>query len=311
MIYFLFFTVNLFNMKKLFLFIGFGLIALIFLAVILSLALTSFCGLSGEIAVIPIKGDITSSSGSFSYSMTSSQIAEKIRQADADPLINAIFLDIDSGGGSVVATKEIVYAVRETKKPVVAYIGEVGASGAYYIAAASDLVVSDEDSLTGSIGVISTSTNLEGLMEKLGVKMSILKEGEFKDMGSPYRDLTEEEEKLLQEILLQASTNFKENILEFRGDKLNSIQFYEIADGRIFTGKKAVEYGLIDFTGSRQFALKKTAELAGIKGEPALREYGEIETDFFSLLAKSGYSFGSGFISSVKSSNSEFELQAK
>ncbi|MBU2477192.1 S49 family peptidase, partial [Candidatus Micrarchaeota archaeon] len=202
-------------MNKLYLIVFAGLIFLVFFAVIISLAFSSFIPLEGEIAVIPIKGEIVSSSDSFSYSMTSNEIASKIKEADEDPLIKAIFLDIDSGGGSVVATKEIVYAVREAKKPVVSYIGEVGASGAYYVAAASDLIIADEDSLTGSIGVISMTANLEGLMEKLGIKMQVLKEGEFKDMGSPFKELTPEEEQLLNEIILQASANFKNNILEF------------------------------------------------------------------------------------------------
>ncbi|PIN98451.1 MAG: signal peptide peptidase SppA, partial [Candidatus Diapherotrites archaeon CG10_big_fil_rev_8_21_14_0_10_31_34] len=242
-------------MKKLLLFIGLGLIFLVFLAVFLSVVFSSSFS-SGEIAVIPIKGTIASSSDSFSDSMSSSFISEKIREADADPFIKAIFLDIDSGGGSVVATKEIVYAVREAKKPVIAYIGEVGASGAYYIAAASDFIVADDDSLTGSIGVISTSANIEGLMEKLGIKMQVLKEGEFKDMGSPYKELTFDEEQILNEILLQASANFKQDILDFRKDRLTEKDFYSVADGRIFSGKKALELGLIDLTGSRQQAIK-------------------------------------------------------
>jgi len=299
-------------MKRLFLFIGFGLILLVLLALILSLAFSSsFSGLSGEIAVISIKGDIVSSSDSFSASMTSKDIAAKIKEADSDPFIKAIFLDIDSGGGSVVATKEIVYAVREANKPVVSYIGEVGASGAYYIAAASDFIVADEDSLTGSIGVISISANLKGLLEKLGIKMEVLKEGEFKDMGSPYKELTEDEEQLLNEILLQASTNFKQDILDFRKDKLTEQKFYSVADGRIISGRKALEVGLIDLTGTRNQAIDKAAELAGITGEPTLREFTQPQADLLSLMAKSGYSFGTGFISAVRSNKPEFDLQAK
>jgi protease-4 len=298
-------------MNKLYLIVFLGLVFLVFLAVIISLAFASFVPLNGEIAVIPIKGDIVSSSDSFSYSMTSAEIASKIKEADSDPLIKAIFLDIDSGGGSVVATKEIVYAVRETKKPVVAYIGEIGASGAYYVAAASDLIIADEDSLTGSIGVISMTANLEGLMEKLGIKMQVLKQGEFKDMGSPFKELTSEEEQLLNDIILQASVNFKNNILEFRKDKIYPEEFNKIADGRIMTGTQAKEIGLIDLTGSRNFAIKKTAELAGIKGEPVLKEFSSSQEDFFSLLSSAGYSFGSGFIGAVKANNSKFELQAK
>lgn len=298
-------------MNKLFLFIGLGLIFLVLFALILSFAFSSVFLGSGEIAVIQIKGDISSSQDSFSFSSTSKNIAEKIKEADKDPFIKAIFLDIDSPGGTVVATKEIVFAVRKAEKPVVAYIGEAGASGAYYIAAASDLIIADTDSLTGSIGVISVSANLEGLMEKLGIKMKILKEGEFKDMGSPFKELTEEEEQILNEIIFQASDNFKQDILEFRKDKLTEEKFNSVADGRILSGKQAKELGLIDLTASREQAIQKTAELAGIIGEPTLKEFTEPEADLLSLMTKAGYSFGTGFISAVRSNQPEFDLQAK
>ncbi len=297
-------------MDKLVLVVVAGVTFLIIIALLFSFLLSDLT-FSGQIAVIPIKGEIVSSQGSFSFAMTSTNIAEKIKQADSDPLVSAIFLDIDSSGGSVVATKEVVYAVRKAEKPVVAYIGEIGASGGYYIAAASDLIIADEDSLTGSIGVISMSTNIEGLMEKLGVKVKVMKDGEFKDMGSMFRELTIEEEALLQELISEASEKFKLDILEFREDKLSESEFNEVADGRIFSGRKALEYNLIDFTGSRDFAIDKTAELAGIEGEPVLVDYGVVETDLFTALSQMGYSFGTGFISAIKSSNDEFSLQAK
>ncbi|MFH1664431.1 MAG: signal peptide peptidase SppA [archaeon] len=299
-------------MKKLFLAVFFGLIALVLLALILSFAFSSaFPGLTGEIAVIPIKGEITASNTAFSSSMTSTQIAEKIKEADKDPLIKAIFLDIDSGGGSVVATKEIVYSVRTAKKPVVAFIGETGASGAYYVAAASDLIVADDDSLTGSIGVISVSANIEGLLEKLGIKMNVIKEGQFKDMGSSFRELTPEEQKLLSDLISEVSVNFKKDVLEFRKNKISETTFNSVADGRIISGRQAKQFGLIDFTGSRDFALQKTAELAGISGEPSLKYFDETSNDFFSAVSRMGYSFGTGFISAIKNSEAGFTLSAK
>ncbi len=270
-----------------------------------------FSGLNEEIAVIPIKGEISSSGDSFSSSMSSTEIAEKIKQADSNPLIKAIFLDIDSGGGSVVATKEIVYAVRETEKPITAYIGEIGASGAYYIAASSDLIIADEDSITGSIGVISVSANVTGLLEKLGIKVTVLKEGEFKDIGSPFKELNEKEKEILNELISEVAVNFKKDILDFRKEKMQEEKFNQIADGRILSGRKAKEIGLIDFTGSKSFAIKKTAELAGIKGKPSLKYFKKEQSDLFSLFSKMGYSFGSGFVSSLKASNSNFQLYAK
>ena len=165
-------------MKKLIIVMAVGLGLLIGIALIASIFISfvafDFPGFSQGIAVIPVKGEIMMESGSFSYEMTAMEIVESIERAEEDPTVGAILLEINSGGGGVVASREIAKKVREARqtKPVVAWISEVGASGAYYVASASDHVVADPDSITGSIGVISVFPNIEGLLEKLGIEIT-------------------------------------------------------------------------------------------------------------------------------------------
>ena len=152
----------------------------------------------GKIAVIPVHGVILSAGcGDNVFTqdscVSSGGLSRRLREADADSSVDAIILDIYSGGGQVVASREIMREVRKTKKPVVAWIGEVGASGAYYIASAADSIVADDNSLTGSIGVVMTIPHYYGLMEKVGVNVTVVKTGDSKDIGSPYRPMTEEE----------------------------------------------------------------------------------------------------------------------
>src|SRR3989338_2598957 len=145
------------------------------------------------VAIIPLKGEIKKEGGgAFAQTFTANEIISMIDEADKNPAVGAVFLDIDSPGGEVVASKQIAYKVHETKKPVYSYINSVGASGGYYAAAASDYIMADPDSITGSIGVISVMFNAEGLLEKLGLKATVLKEGGFKDTGSPFSELTAE-----------------------------------------------------------------------------------------------------------------------
>jgi len=132
-------------------------------------------------------------------------------------------------------------------------------------------------------------------MEKLGIKFNVLKEGKYKDIGSPFREMTEDENKIMQEILSQIYANFKENILSVREKKLNLAKFNELADGRILTGAQAKEIGLIDETGSREFALRRTAELIGFKGIPLTKSFEKKSNSLLDLIASAGFAFGQGF----------------
>ena len=135
--------------------------------------------------------------------------------------VGAIFIDVDSGGGEGVASKRIVYKVRSSCKTVYSYINSLGTSGAYGIAASADYIMADEDSITGSIGVISIFFNFQELLDELGIKVNIVKEGEFKAIGSPFKDLSEEEKEIIQTLLKDVHEGFKDDVLEFRNGKLS------------------------------------------------------------------------------------------
>ncbi len=287
-----------FGMNKILIAVVLGLVALIGLAFLFSALLVlspSFSLFSGKIAVIPVKGSIEAEKSSFVTELSSSEIAEKVQQAADDPSIAAILLDIDSPGGSIVATKQIVAAVQEAKKSkkVVAWIGDLGASGAYYVAAASDYVVADADSLTGSIGVISIVANIEELLKKYGVKVRVLKEGENKAMGSMFEEMDAEQLEIMQEILSSAFKHFKGDIIKFRGERLNRAEFERLSDGRILSGEQALAAGLIDGLGTKQDAIAKAAQFAGIES-PETVDFGKKEASLLDLLGSAGYSFGFG-----------------
>src|SRR3989344_1258916 len=153
-----------------------GIIAIAALASIVLFVpcITSSSAPSG-IAIIPLKGEISNeSSGSFSTVLSANEIIALIDEAENDPEVGAIFIDIDSPGGEVVASKQIARKIWEVKKPTYSYINSVGASGGYYVASATDYIMADEDSITGSIGVVSIILNIEGLLEKIGVKATVL-----------------------------------------------------------------------------------------------------------------------------------------
>lgn len=291
-------------MKKLLLV---GLAAFLFLvgiALLLTLFLASTSGenlslsLSGKLAVISIKGEIGAAEA-LRDAVSAERVVEDLEEAEKDPAIKGIFLDIDSPGGSVVPTKQIVYKIREIEKPIVAYVGETGASGAYYIAAASDYIVADEDSLTGSIGVISMVPNLEGLLEKIGAKMQVFKEGENKAFANPFTEMTEEQRAIMQGLLSDIYGKFKSDVLAFRKGKIRVKLFSELADGRVLSGRQALDAGLIDATGTRKEALKKAAELAGIEGEPELVKYGKKELSLVDFFMEAGNAFGGAFRQSL------------
>lgn len=256
----------------------------------------SFGGAS-EVAIIPIQGEIASYSSKDTTGFP--EIISALEEAEADPAVGVIFLDIDSGGGSVVASKQVVSKIRLLEKPVMSWIGDVGASGAYYIASATDYATADADSITGSIGVISMQPTLEELMQKVGVKMNTVKTGELKDIGSPFNEFTDEEKQIMQMIVDEAFESFKNDVVAFRGEKINPTLFADVLDGRILSGRQALNTGLIDATLTREEALVKAGEMMGIEGKPSVRYYLEKELTIWDLLFSAGASFGKGISSSV------------
>lgn len=261
-------------------------------------------GKPGGIAIIPLKGEISNDGGgSFGGPLTADEIVEMIDDAEKNSDVGAILMDIDSPGGEVIASKQIVYRIRDSKKPVYSYISSTGASGAYYVAASTSHIMADRDSITGSIGVISVVPNVEGLLEKIGVKMNVLKKGEHKDIGSPFKEMTESDRAIFQSVLTQIFENFKQDVFTFRSGKITRASLERIADGRILSGKQAYDTGLVDeLVLTRAKAVSRAGELAGIN-DPHEVPYGVREFGFSDLLFSAGESFGSGFVKSLSVSS--------
>ena len=213
-----------------------------------------------KIAVVEIQGVITQSSAAI----------EEIHQYLEDGGVKAIVLRIDSPGGGVGPSQEIHREVLKAKqqKKVVVSMGSVAASGGYYIACASDLIVANPGTITGSIGVIMEFTNVEELLKKIGVKGVVIKSGEYKDIGSPFREMTVDEKKIMQNVIDNVNQQFIQAVAE--GRKLDRNKVAGIADGRIFTGEQAQQLGLIDRIGNLHDAIDITARMVGIEGKPTI-----------------------------------------
>ena len=192
---------------------------------------------------------------------------EDLKGFREDDTIRAVMVRIDSPGGAVGPSQEIYRAVRKTSetKKVVASLGSVAASGGYYIAAAADGIMANPGTITGSIGVIMGFTNFKGLMEKIGLFPVVIKSGEYKDMGSPLREMRPEERRLLQGLTEKIHRQFVAHVAKGRHLPLEKVA--SLADGRIFTGEESVAMGLVDRLGNFEDALEWTGHLAGIEGE--------------------------------------------
>jgi len=235
---------------------------------------TGFMG--DKVMVIPVHGAISFSGCGGSVLSGRLQCAQmpvikkQLEKAASDPSIGAVLLEVNSGGGSVVASRELMREVRDFEKPIVAWIGESGTSGAYYIASAADHVVADRNSLTGSIGVIMQIPHYHEFMDEWGFNMTIIKAGDSKDIGSPYRPMKEEEKGELKDIADKIYLDFISDVAENRN--LSESYVRNLSKGQIYLGREAENLGLIDSTGGKKQALDKAAELAGIEGKPEVKE---------------------------------------
>lgn len=188
-----------------------------------------------------------------------------LRDIEKDPDVKALVIRVNSPGGSAVASEEIYQAIldfKSTGRVVVVSMGDVVASGGYYVSAAADKIVASPATLTGSIGVIAEIINIKGLYEKLGLKSEVYKSGEYKDILSPARERTEEEKAMLKEILDTTYELFLNRVSI--GRDLNSIDVRKLAEGKIYSGKKAKELGLVDQLGGLEEAVSVAKNLAGI-----------------------------------------------
>ena len=216
--------------------------------------------LGDKIAVVDIKGMITSSR----------DIVEQIDTFKEDNDVKAIILRINSPGGGVGPSQEIYREVlrAKEKKKIIASIESVGASGGYYVACASDLIVANPGTITGSIGVVMEFSNVEDLLKKIGLRSYVIKSGKHKDIGSPVREMTPEEKAILQGVIDSVHSQFIRAVAEGRNMEEGKVK--QIADGRIFSGEQAKELGLVDRLGGLQDAIEIAAEMVGIKGKPAV-----------------------------------------
>jgi len=236
------------------------------LVVFLATSLWPDLDLSGQdrIALIRVEGVI----------LDAQQTVGDLKKFGDSPSVKAIVLRIDSPGGGVVPSQEIHDAVMRVRnkqnKAVVASMGTVAASGGYYIAAATDRIMANPGTLTGSIGVIMELANLEGLLKKIGVENVVVKSGRHKDIGSPFRKMSDEDRRILQSVMDDVHTQFIEAVAEGRSLDVSDVQ--PLADGRIFTGRQAKEIKLVDELGDLDDAIRLAADLAGIEGEPKVVE---------------------------------------
>jgi protease-4 len=201
-------------------------------------------------------------------------MVSELKRYGENPLVKAIVLRIDSPGGGVVPSQEIHDAVKRVRqkhsKVVIASMGTVAASGGYYIAAATDRIIANPGTLTGSIGVIMELANVEGLMKKIGVESIVVKSGERKDIGSPFRAMSPDDRRILQTVMDDVHSQFIEAVAEGRALDIKEVK--AVADGRIFTGRQAKDAKLIDELGDLSEAIRLAADMAGIEGEPRVIE---------------------------------------
>jgi protease-4 len=205
--------------------------------------------------------------------VTSEHAVEELNAYAEDSSIKAIVLRIDSPGGGVVVSQEIFNAVKNARKEgkrVVVSMGTVAASGGYYVAAAADKIVANPGTLTGSIGVKMEFANIEKLLEKIGVRGVVVKAGEYKDVGSPFRDMSDPEKKILQDVIDDVHSQFIKAVAE--GRNMQEADVRAIADGRIFTGRQALDLKLVDQLGDLTDSIKVAGDLVGIKGKPRVIE---------------------------------------
>ena len=242
---------------------------LLFLALIL-LALVGISSITSEwvqqgtknrIGIVDITGLITDSL----------YITNQVKKFRQDKRIRGIILRIDSPGGAVGPSQEIydeVLKTRESGKTIYASMGTLAASGGYYIASAAEKIFANPGTLTGSIGVIMAFSNAKGLMEKIGLQPEIVKAGEYKDIGSPARAMTQKERNLLQSVVTDVHQQFIEAVAS--GRDISVAEVTKIADGRILTGRQAYSLNLVDQLGGLQVSIDQLAHKVGIIGSPKI-----------------------------------------
>jgi protease IV len=240
-----------------------GLVVLFLITVWILIAVLDDGALPGgpRVAIVELEGVI----------MDADAIVRELREHQENPTVRAVVVRVNSPGGVVAPTQEIVAAVqrvRKANKPVVASLSSVAASGGYYVATAADRIFANPGTLTGSIGVVMQMANVEGLLKKAGVDYVVVKAGRYKDVGNFARVMTPEERRILQELLDDVYAQFVNAVAE--GRKLDRETVLGFADGRIYSGQQAHRLKMVDELGGLEEAIEAAGKLAGISGRPKL-----------------------------------------
>lgn len=246
--------------------IAIGFFALVFIGLLAEDESVSWGGFGDRVAVIEVYGTI----------YDSESIVRQLKKWGDNNSIKAIVLHIDSPGGAVAPSQEIYNEIlrirEEEEKIVVASMLSVAASGGYLISCAVDKIVANPGTITGSIGVVIQFPTAGELFDKIGIAYETVKSGELKDVGSLDRSMTKNEREMLTEMVMDTYEQFVDVVEEGRG--MDREEVYKLADGAVFSGRRALELGLVDTLGGFEDAVRIAAEMAGIDGEPkVVREY--------------------------------------
>ncbi len=228
-------------------------------------------GTGDAVAIVRIEGTMLSSDDPDLIGAYSGRIIADLRSAEADPDVKAIILRVNSPGGTVTSAAQIHEVLLEIEKPIIVSMASVAASGGYYISTAADYIVARPDTVTGSLGVVLTLYNAEELIEELGVEVISITSGPNKAIGSPWQEMTPDQQAIFEASIAESYDEFVQIIVN--GRHLPEERVLELADGRIYTGRQALANGLVDELGNFQNAIDKAAEVGGISGTPRIIEY--------------------------------------
>lgn len=268
--------------KKLFITIIVGSLSLVILFMVSVLIAREFLGASETqvvekegVGLVEVKGMI----------LDAKETVRQLRYFLKQERVKAVVLRVDSPGGVVAPSQEISDEVRKfaAKKKIIVSMGSLAASGGYYISAPATMIYANPGTITASIGVILKLSNIEALMDKIGIKSHVLKTGKFKDSGSPVRKFSAEDRAMLQAVIDNTHEQFVQAVAA--GRKLQVAEVRRIADGRILTGEQAKALKLVDRLGTLQDAIEEAGKQAGIEGEPEVIQPPRKKLNYWDLLA--------------------------
>lgn len=262
------------------------------------------------VGIVRVEGaiELSSPAGPFGVTSGAEAVVKRLDDLENDDSIKAVVVRINSPGGTVAATQEIYEKIMKLRKkniPVVASMGDVAASGGYYVASACNHIVANYGTLTGSIGVIAYSPNLKRLFDKFGIQMNVIKSGKYKDILASHRDMSSEERALLQEIIDSSYHKFVRDIAA--GRNMDQADVERVADGRIMSGESALKNKLIDQTGTFEDAIAKARELAGLAEDSPV--YEETSSPFGDIFGRLNNLLGAGNLPGGEMLNPSYKIE--